>query len=83
MKPIGNDLLLQDRFDSIFRRGVIEPDAPTNAEKKRQRKAKYKMVSRITNKAAELKQQNDELKRKNDLREKGIKHQVKDDVIMI
>lgn len=47
LKPLGNDHLLQDRFDSIFRRNLIEPDAPTMAEKKRVRKQKYKIVNKV------------------------------------
>jgi hypothetical protein len=35
MKPMGNDSLLGDRFDSIFRRNLVEPDAPAQNEKKR------------------------------------------------
>jgi len=35
LKPLGNDSLLGDRFDSIFRRNLVEPDAPTPGEKKR------------------------------------------------
>jgi nucleolar protein 53 len=54
MKPIGNDLLLQDRFDSIFRRNLVEPDAPTQGQKKRQRKAAFKMHNRLGTKAEEI-----------------------------
>jgi|TARA_B110000285_G_C15017507_1_gene559800 hypothetical protein len=43
IKPIGNDMLLQERFDGIFRRNMVELDAPTLQEKKRQRKVTYKM----------------------------------------
>lgn len=35
LKPIGNASLLGDRFDSIFRRNLVEPDAPTQNEKRR------------------------------------------------
>ena len=47
MKPLGNDFLLEDRFDSIFRRNLVEPDAPNVADKKRQRKMKYKMYNKL------------------------------------
>lgn len=83
MKPMGNDVLLQDRFDSIFRRNLVEPDAPTMAEKKRQRKVSYKMFDRIGNKAMEIRDETALLKKRNDVKEKGFKHQIKDDVIMI
>jgi hypothetical protein len=42
MKPVGTDFLIEDRFDSIFRRNLVEPDAPTTADKLRQKKQKYK-----------------------------------------
>lgn len=45
MKPLGNESLLGDRFDSVFRRNLVEPDAPTQSAKKRQRKLKFKMVN--------------------------------------
>lgn len=54
LKPLGNENLLGDRFDSIYRRNLVEPDAPTPAEKKRQRKQKYKMVNRLGTKAEQL-----------------------------
>ena len=50
MKPIGNDFLVEDRFDSIFRRNLVEPDAPTNAEKRRQKKLKYKWKGSVGSK---------------------------------
>ena len=41
------------------------------------------MINRLGTKAEELRDQTAELKKKNDMKEKGIKHQIKDDVIMI
>lgn len=38
IQPQGTNDLLHDRFDSIFRRNLVEMDAPNNAEKKRRRK---------------------------------------------
>jgi hypothetical protein len=70
MKPLGNDMLLLDRFDSVFRRNLIEPDAPTMGEKKRMRKQKYKFVNKIGSTEQELKRAVDELKEKNDLTSK-------------
>lgn len=66
MRPLGNDMLLEDRFDSIFRRNLVEPDAPTQNEKKRQRKAKYKMVTKLGSVAAELHAETRVLREKND-----------------
>ena len=34
LKAQGQDDLLRDRYDSVFRRNLVELDAPTNAEKK-------------------------------------------------
>jgi hypothetical protein len=55
MRPLGNDMLLQDRFDSVFRRNLVELDAPTQGEKnKRQRKVEYKMFQAAGTKAKEM-----------------------------
>ena len=84
LKPLGSDQLLQDRFDSIFRRNMIEMDAPTQNEKLRQRKAKFKMVDKIGSRTQDLYYQNMELKKKNDAKEKGAKEfSNKNNVIII
>lgn len=72
LKPCGNDLLIEDRYDSIYRRNFVELDAPTKADKLRQRKQKYKWRVSQGSKTQELHQQNKALKEKNDRREKGI-----------
>ena len=66
MRPLGNDDLLQDRFDSIFRRNLVEPDAPTQNEKRRQKKQKYKMISKLGSKAADIHRETAALRRAND-----------------
>uniref|UniRef100_A0A7S3FY67 Ribosome biogenesis protein NOP53 n=1 Tax=Strombidium rassoulzadegani TaxID=1082188 RepID=A0A7S3FY67_9SPIT len=73
IKPLGNDRLLQDRFDSIFRRNLIEPDAPTQNEKKRVRKLQFKMVNKLGSKEEELYEKNLALKKKNDEKERMMK----------
>ena len=83
IKPVGNDTLLQERFDGIFRRNMVELDAPTMQEKKRQRKVQYKMYQKVGTKARELHEANQELKRQNDMKEKSFKKQKNDDMIMI
>lgn len=88
MKPLGNDYLLEDRFDSIYRRNLVEPDAPNQADKKRQRKMKYKMYNKLGTVAGDLHEKNQALKKKNDQRAKGLnkkamKELVSSDVIMI
>ena len=68
--------MLEDRFDSIFRRNLVEPDAPAQNEKRRQKKQRYKMVNRLGTKAEELQKETMALKKRNDEREKGLKHLV-------
>lgn len=44
----GQADLLRDRFDSVFRRNMVECDAPSKIEKKRQRKNEYKWRAKQT-----------------------------------
>ena len=46
IKPVGQADLLRERFDSVFRRNLVEPDAPWEFDKKRQKKQKYKFKAR-------------------------------------
>lgn len=46
IKPVGQADLLRERFDSVFRRNMVEPDAPWEFDKKRQKKQKYKFKAR-------------------------------------
>lgn len=62
---------------------MVELDAPTLQEKKRQRKVQYKMYQKVGTKARELHEANQELKRQNDIKEKSFKKQKNDDMIMI
>lgn len=66
MRPLGNDDLLQDRFDSIFRRNLVEPDAPTQNEKRRQKKQKYKMISKLGSMAVAMHRDTTALRKAND-----------------
>jgi hypothetical protein len=43
--------MLREKQDDAFRRNLIEMDAPTAGEKKRQDKAKYKIKARATGQA--------------------------------
>ena len=83
LRPLGGDQLLLDRFDSVFRRNLVEPDAPTQQDKKRQRKQKYKMHNKLGTKSQEIFEATQSLKKKNDEKEKGLKNLVNSDVIMI
>jgi len=42
LKNQGPVDLLVDRYDSIFRRGIIEPSEPLQSDKKKQKRVKYK-----------------------------------------
>ena len=35
INPVGQADLLRERFDSVFRRNMVEPDAPWEFDKKR------------------------------------------------
>ena len=83
MKYQGLGQLLHDRHDSIYRTNKVELDAPTKADKRRQKKLKSKWKSRIGNATAELHDKNQALKAKNDQKSRGTKDLVKDDVIII
>lgn len=86
LKAQGTDDLLRDRFDSVFRRNLIELDAPTQADKKRQRKLKFKYRERQGaayggTLAEKLARKNDKVKRK--IKDKESQSFLKDDLIMI
>jgi len=85
MKPLGNSNLLDDRFDSIFRRNLLEPNAHDNLDKKRIRKIKYKFHTRGTGtKTKDMALENEAAKKRNDIREKGTKDIARqEDVIVI
>lgn len=46
IKHMGNDDQLRERFDSVFRRNLIELDAPSKALKKRDQKRMIKFKNR-------------------------------------
>jgi hypothetical protein len=77
---------MRERFDSVFRRNLIELDAPTNAEKKTSRKREFKWRQRNTKAmggtlAEKISKKNTKLKRKNDDRESNAF--LKNDLILI
>ena len=78
--------MLRDRFDSVFRRNMVEMDAPTVAEKKRQRKMKYKFKDRhggvYGSLTAKLDKKNKKLKANLDERE-GKAGVLSNDLILI
>lgn len=48
LKSTGTHNMLREKQDDAFRRNLIEMDAPTEGEKKRQRKRQYKIKQRAT-----------------------------------
>lgn len=46
VKHQGSDDLLREQFDGVFRRNLVELDAPTKDEKKRYIKRAYKFKNR-------------------------------------
>lgn len=76
---------MRERFDSVFRRNLVEMDAPTKAEKKRQIKRGFKFKARKGGNygtlAEKLKKQNAKKKQAND--EKESKEFLGNDMILI
>ena len=85
LRAQGTDDLLRDRFDSVFRRNLVELDAPTVAEKKRQLKRSFKFQARRSqaygNMATKLAKKNAQKKRAND--DKESHNFLKNDMILI
>ena len=85
LKVQGQDDVIRERYDSVFRRNMVELDAPTKAEKRREQKVIYKFKERqgagFGTVAQKLAKQNDKLKRQND--DKSSKAFLKSDMIMI
>jgi hypothetical protein len=84
-KPKGTpaDLLIE-RYDSIFRRNLVEPEMPLGGDKKRSRKGKYKWHnSKGGTGAAALAQANSERKQKNTAKAAIGPSLLKSDLILI
>lgn len=85
IKPIGADNMLEERFDSIFRRNLLAPDAKEGDDKKRVRKAKYKfhLSKSEKDKTTRLKEKNDKRKKANEEMGQGRVGLLKNDLILI
>ncbi len=85
LKPQGPADLLVDRYDSIFRRGLIEPAEPLNiSNRKKGRKSKSKWHESEKGKgAAEFARLNSERKARNDKRGITSAQILKSDLILI
>ena len=91
LKAHGQDDLLRDRFDSVFRRNLVEID-PKDTERKRVLKAQHKfrmrqgamfggtLTARLDRKNKKMKAKLDEKERK---LESGTGLMLNDDIIMI
>lgn len=76
--------LLVDRFDSVFRRNMIEPEMPLGGDKRRTRKGKYKWHnSRGGTGAAILNEKNQETKKRGDVKAAQGPSLLKNDLILI
>mmetsp|Transcript_5523 Transcript_5523/g.5047 ORF Transcript_5523/g.5047 Transcript_5523/m.5047 type:complete len:85 (+) Transcript_5523:956-1210(+) len=73
MKPKGQDVLMEERFDDIFRRNLVAPEAREGDDKKRNQKAKYKFHTSKANKDVAQKLHEKNQKNKKRLEEKSKK----------
>jgi hypothetical protein len=82
-KATPADLLI-DRYDSVFRRNLIEPEMPLGGDKKRNRKGKYKWHnSKGGTGAAELHEMNLEAKKRAEVKSASGPSMLKNDIILI
>jgi hypothetical protein len=76
--------LLVERYDSIFRRNLIEPEMPLGGDKKRSRKGKYKWHnSKGGTGATAMAKENSERKLKNTAKAASGPSMLKSDLILI
>ena len=83
MKPLTNDQLLQDRYDSVFRRNLVEPNEEVYDARRNKHKRAYKFFNPVGETAKKMNVENLALKARNDEVEKGMKKQLASDVIII
>eukprot|EP00347_Sterkiella_histriomuscorum_P017776 403348038 len=84
LKPRGPADLLVDRYDSIFRRRMLEPDEPLNSDRKRIKKAKYKWHQSQGGKMADkMARKNEERKQKNNKKGMSSDQMLQNDLILI
>ncbi|CDW85537.1 UNKNOWN [Stylonychia lemnae] len=84
LKPQGPGDLLVDRFDSIFRRRMIEPAEPLNSDRKRLKKQKFKWHQSIGGKGAnKLAKKNEVRKNKNTKKGQSSAQMLQNDLILI
>ncbi len=83
MKPLGSTSLLEDRFDSVYRRNLLAPEAKDGDHRRRSRKTKFKFHNSKAEHAGEMQRK---LLKKNknidDYRE-GTSGMLKNDLILI
>lgn len=82
-KATPSDLLIE-RYDSVFRRNLIEPEMPIGGDKRRTRKGKYKWHnSKGGTGAAALHEKNQEAKKRGDIKAAAGPSLLKNDLILI
>lgn len=82
-QPLTNDQLLQDRYDSVFRRNLVEPNEAIYDHRRNKHKKEHKFWKPVGTKTKELAKENAKRAAKNDELEKGVKGQLASDLIMI
>lgn len=82
VKGAPADLLIE-RYDSIYRRNLMEPEAQINGDKKRNKKSKFKWHKKGGRIADKLNEINIAEKIKNEKKRGGKKSLLKDDLILI
>ena len=84
LKSQGPADLLLDRYDSIFRRRLLEPDEPLNSNRKRDRKMKFKWHNSQGGKEAEKLDKKNKQRKQNNL-QKGMSNDqmLQSDLILI
>ena len=76
--------LLVDRYDSVFRRNLVEPEAPIGGDRKRNRKAKYKWHNSKGGTGAEkLDQKNKKIKQEMEAKHNIGASMLNNDIILI
>ena len=83
MKPINNDELLQDRFDTIYRTNKVEPNEDVFDARRNKHKKEFKFHQPVGTTAKELAAENAKRKAKNDEDEAGLAGALASDVIII
>ena len=85
MKPLGTSQLLEERFDGIFRRNLLAPEAKEGDDRKRNKKAYFKYHKSKAEKDQTVKMAEENQKRRDENKKKGMgkDKMMKSDLILI